>query len=1157
MPPTTHLPRKARRTALLVVALVAALTLAPQAPATTPDGRLSIELEDAFVLRDPRKRRHRDRPDVFPLTIDITRRGGAWQPQAWAYTPALPGAEHRGTAKVLEQTDQRLRLVVTLTIRPQLRYDERTYLLEGGFHGGAANYTIELSHTDGVWSGTHKGDHHTTGLAAALADAPLPRRDEEQITHGPEWRKPLMERLTPVLELPEAQHEDALFELRMPVIKAGAVQGAAAATLWPMPSQAAHHQPPKPGEHPRLFFTKADLPRLRAAAATSAGKQILANMHALLERDANGFRYHPPAAPAYSQAMWAAGYGLLYQLTGDDSQKEWAKELVLKAMYTPHAYGNYYGPPMFIDGVALAYDMWYDTWDEPFRATVRLYLERNARAITQLQLARDPLRLGDLQHFANPMPLKARSAAVENWNAHLRAVAGLAALAIHGDPVPIREPIAPADAEPIAPAGDYEPPVGVPVVPFTDNNMAGRWLINGPFYVEGDRDMLAALGGRDRARPRPGDCVKSQGVTVAFRHFYPTGSGREPDPVNPKAVQVYPRADAIYWHYGGGFGGYVPDQKIKRPGRDHRRIIYLYTVLDNERERVVQALPNWASHGPGARMWINGREVTDGDLVRLAPGYYPLMIEMDPGGGYATKAPRLREYTTHRHRRDQADYRMAMERYERAGKTFPGVEESLAIASRNVRRYAERYLDPTGWGRAAGHGSYDQALGAVVPFVIAHRRATGVDLADGTGLENLMTLVAGTAGHEGYALGGSLYDFNVLQALPLMPREHLPLAGHYAKQRGWRISLAHQAIPLLASLPEALPVTAPESMLPTAARHERHGVYTFASDWDDPERCFVQLSGGGGPASAIYQSGNFELRGLEWQWTSRAQEAGHWTDRRNGNTLMLHNLFRAAPARLVHHQSHEDNSHTVSIRLDQFRRGRIYSVNGRENLWLDLQSRPKVSWLRAMAIDYSGKSGVPCLIVIADKLEGAAGVHKTWQMRFLPDGDNVDFDAHTRTFFVKPGGYYRDKERGRYDGSLHARLIWPREDVKIEKLPFPEGPRCAIRIHSEKPRTDPEDLLERRLAQYLEQAHLAGHKVERDDVLEDLLEDFRKAVHADEAAAKNAANVPTGFLVVLTLQHGDSPTVQIRGEGLDTLLTIGRRTVRFDGERFSLGEAQD
>ncbi len=377
---------------------------------------------------------------------------------------------------------------------------------------------------------------------------------------------------------------------------------------------------------------------------------------------------HLGDVPGYSHAMVAAGYGLLYQLTGDPRDAGRSQLLVEAALYTPHAYGEHYGPPMFLLGTAIAYDLWYDAWDPDFRELVQLYLERNIREIATLSVGPDPLRLGEAEYVANAMPLSERGSTKPHWGAHLRAAAALAALSVMNDPISLPEPVSPEDAQSIKPAENYEPWVGVPIVPFTNNNMPAAWLINGPFYrTPRDPDPLSLQGGVAAARPEPGQRLPSSDGSVDWRAFHPAGSGNPPDPTDPLVVKIYPRTDARYWAYSGKMGGYLNATRIHPTAPGQRAYTYLYTVIDNDRDRVVQALPNRGSTGRGVRMFLNGTELRDGDVARLSPGLYPMMLEIPARGGYSNQAPRLTEYTLEKYARDMFRYKIGHDAHAAAG----------------------------------------------------------------------------------------------------------------------------------------------------------------------------------------------------------------------------------------------------------------------------------------------------------------------------------------------------------------------------------------------------------------------------------------------------------------------------------------------------------
>ena len=50
----------------------------------------------------------------------------------------------------------------------------------------------------------------------------------------------------------------------------------------PWPKDVPGHIAPAPGEHPRLFFRKADLPALKKRAATADGKAIIERLKVVL-----------------------------------------------------------------------------------------------------------------------------------------------------------------------------------------------------------------------------------------------------------------------------------------------------------------------------------------------------------------------------------------------------------------------------------------------------------------------------------------------------------------------------------------------------------------------------------------------------------------------------------------------------------------------------------------------------------------------------------------------------------------------------------------------------------------------------------------------------------------------------------------------------------
>lgn len=177
------------------------------------------------------------------------------------------------------------------------------------------------------------------------------------------------------------------------VFGAGETLPAAEGLPAPWPADVPGFVAPAPGEHPRLFFRKGDLPALRAKAESPEGRAIVARLRKLLDgADGNAMpkQHRPEDAPygdrsqpvelpegAYTMSH-AAGYGLLYQLTGDRRYADLGRECfewAWRGIRDRDAKGRYaWKDPQgaLRAGVALGwyavgYDLCCDGWDEAFR----------------------------------------------------------------------------------------------------------------------------------------------------------------------------------------------------------------------------------------------------------------------------------------------------------------------------------------------------------------------------------------------------------------------------------------------------------------------------------------------------------------------------------------------------------------------------------------------------------------------------------------------------------------------------------------------------------------------------------------------------------------------------------------------------------------------
>jgi outer membrane protein assembly factor BamB len=194
-----------------------------------------------------------------------------------------------------------------------------------------------------------------------------------------------------------------------------------------------------------------------------------------------------------------------------------------------------------------------------------------------------------------------------------------------------------AFAEPATAAADaaFQPADGVPVVPFESNLMPAKWLVAAPFKPRTlETDLLVALGGRAKARPAPGTKVSAEGKEVEFRALAPTAVWRDPK-------------------FTGGLDAVDLVEPI---GKDWNSTALLYTVLDNDAERIVEARVltpggiQWnAKDRLEAAIWVGGVRVVEGDLVRLPAGKVPVLIQAGVGelktSGKIWMAPRFVDRT--------------------------------------------------------------------------------------------------------------------------------------------------------------------------------------------------------------------------------------------------------------------------------------------------------------------------------------------------------------------------------------------------------------------------------------------------------------------------------------------------------------------------------
>ena len=199
-------------------------------------------------------------------------------------------------------------------------------------------------------------------------------------------------------------------------IAASLMQGASlAAEKAEWPTDVPGFVPVKPGEHPRLVFRKTQLPALKKRAERPEGKVMIERLKKQL---------------AGKFTLWhASGYAFLYQITGEKQYADKAFDTAQETLtgranpdgrYTWPGNGQLRAGPC-LSGMALAYDMAYDGWDEAQRKKIADGIMANP--------------------YFDQIPTKPRHCpGCNHWGAHTGGC-GVALLALKDDPGIPRERI--------------------------------------------------------------------------------------------------------------------------------------------------------------------------------------------------------------------------------------------------------------------------------------------------------------------------------------------------------------------------------------------------------------------------------------------------------------------------------------------------------------------------------------------------------------------------------------------------------------------------------------------------------------------------------------------------------------------------------------------
>jgi hypothetical protein len=206
-----------------------------------------------------------------------------------------------------------------------------------------------------------------------------------------------------------------------------------------------------------------------------------------------------------------------------------------------------------------------------------------------------------------------------------------------------------------------------------------------------------------------------------------------------------------------------------------------------------------------------------------------------------------------------------------------------------------------------------------------------------------------------------------------------------------------------------------------------------------------------------------------------------------------------------------------------------------------------VTAMRQVAVDTSGASGAPVLLVLVDRIRG--GEQPTWRYHL---------DAITERF-----GRWEIVDAG-------GKQVKRKLKERYFRQGLPEGHRFSIKRYDGVSETyqPPKEMASvaidgNRFSINKGDATMSGVVIGNDTIT--LREDVQE-IHYQLLQAKNnhhdyrmgswsiLADGSDTYLAVMTVQQGAAPAVSIDGTAEKALITVGGQTVRWDGERLHFGQ---
>lgn len=737
--------------------------------------------------------------------------------------------------------------------------------------------------------------------------------------------------------------------------------------------------PARAEERPRLLFRAADLEQLRQRAATPFGQAYL---------------------KATENRNDLISLGMRYQLTGDKRYAERAMQQI-EERYPRDIPVFGFGSGGFgheIFEVAVAFDLCVEAWPSRFTRRIRRQLEDFVER-QQLVL---------MTSHANFHPCS-------NYYGPGRGVPAMVAITLWGDRGPMpRAPRHPLEqARIIAPMRGFTAGEGVEAAAIESGRpMGGRWIWSGRLPRESSRDVLAGIGGYTRATPRIGT-----------------------------EANFLAQVDRSFTEGSLKFAA-VPADAVSESGIDLAKLIEGdrgSTSVFFSAVRVAEDVAVSFDRPPeGQRVFLSGIELQGGEIYRLEAGLHPILVEVRlEQGAKGTVAPVVNALS------EDGGEIGAIVLYEIKRRLWEHDHVQWKEDGLNPRG---RFWVDRGWWQnyqhyrlGIGDGGFKAETGVYgrisswYPSVYAGTawRFLGRSVSPHPDVSHLIPrqIVQALFDRPGRAQVAAINSTATLEMqwiaalFPAIPAEYQPsvlwvwnhLAGVEGPGTLGRLfDPGGRATPLTMAqtfihYPLDMEPVHPQQGMPKTWRAETFGLFAARSGYADGQEMLTQVFGKSSPvigwnhpnAGAIY------LRGFGHEWTTvRSERNGV---RENYSVVLLPDdeINQGGAARQTHFETWPDGSMSLTLNMrDVYARRSPGLVDG---MFLRDESRrvdSGITGLRAVAVDYSGESGVPAVMVLVDSIRGGGRKLWTWQLpggQVVTDGNRLTIrqgDAQLDAIFI-------------------------------------------------------------------------------------------------------------------------------------------------------------